>query len=38
MKKRVKISKRSARRLARKGFKTDTRNLARPIQRGGYRM
>lgn len=38
MKKRVKMSRRGARRMARKGLMTENRNIVPPPQRGGYRM
>lgn len=36
--KRVKLGRRSSRKLFKRGVKTDTKNLVPPPQRGGYRM
>lgn len=36
--KRVKISRRRARKDFRRGMKTEVKNVAPPPQRGGYRM
>ncbi len=36
--KRIKIGKRRARKDFRRGLKTEVKNIAPPLQRGGYRM